>query len=202
MFMQIIQGPVGDVAAARATMDRWLTDLEPAATGFLGGTYGVTDDNMMVACVRFDSEESARANSDRPEQGRWWSEMEQHFTGPVTFHDCTDVMMLLGGGSDDAGFVQIIQGRAKDITRIHGLVERSEPMLSKYRPDVMGATIAMDKDGFFTETVAFRSEEEARKAERQEMPAEAKALLDEEMALLDDVRFLDLHQPWFATARR
>src|SRR5438552_969506 len=189
MFMQIIQGQVSDPDAARATMDRWLVDLEPAATGFLGGTYGVTDDNLLVACVRFDSEESARANSDRPEQGEWWSQMERHFTGPVTFHDCSDVMLLVGGGSDDAGFVQIIQGRAKDMTRIHGLVERSEPMLAKYRPDVMGATMAMDADGFFTETVAFRSEAEARKAEKQEMPAEAKAVLDEEMGLLEDVRF-------------
>src|SRR5205085_9709284 len=109
---------------------------------------------------RFDSEESARANSARPEQGRWWSEMERHFTGPVTFHDCGDVTLLLGGGSDDAGFVQIIQGKAKDITRLHSIVEQSESMLPRYRPDVMGATIAIDKDGYFTETVAFRSEAE------------------------------------------
>jgi hypothetical protein len=31
------------------------------------------------------------------------------------------------------------------------------------------------------------------------MPADAARLLDEEMALLDDVRYLDLHQPWFAS---
>jgi len=202
MFMQIIQGQISDPDAARATMDRWLVDLEPAASGFLGGTYGVTDDNTLVACVRFDSEESARANSARPEQGQWWTEMERHFTGPVTFHDCSDVMLLLGGGSDDAGFVQIIQGKAKDIDKVHGLVDKSNPMLSKYRPDVMGATIAIDADGYFTETVAFRSEAEARKAEAQEMPAEAKEVMDEEMMLLDDVRFLDLHHPWFATAKR
>ncbi|MDX6201923.1 MAG: hypothetical protein QOJ83_1423 [Frankiales bacterium] len=202
MFMQIIQGPISDPEGARATMDRWLADLEPGATGYLGGTYGVTDDNVLVACVRFDSEESARANSARPEQGQWWSEMERHFSGPVTFHDCADVTMLLDGGSDDAGFVQVVQGRAKDIARVHGVVERSRPVLPKYRPDVIGATIAIDADGYFTETVAFRSEEEARRGETQEMPAEAKEVIDEEMMLLEDVRFLDLHHPWFATAKR
>jgi hypothetical protein len=31
--------------------------------------------------------------------------------------------------------------------------------------------------------------------------AAAARLLDEEMSRLDDVRFLDLHQPWFASRR-
>ncbi|MDX6205919.1 MAG: hypothetical protein QOE76_2941 [Frankiales bacterium] len=202
MFMQILQGSLSDPDGARATMDRWRVDLEPGATGYLGGTFGITDDNLLVACVRFDSEASARANSARPEQGRWWSEMERHFAGPVTFHDCSDVTLLLEGGSDDAGFIQVIQGKVKDIARIHGLVEQSGPLLPKYRPDVIGATIAIDGDGYFTETVAFRSEAEARQAEAQEMPAEAKQVLDEEMKLLDDVSFLDLHHPWFSSAKR
>ncbi|MDX6229444.1 MAG: hypothetical protein QOI76_2834 [Frankiales bacterium] len=202
MFMQIIQGSISDRDGARATMDRWLVDLEPGAIGYLGGTFGITDDNVLVACVRFDSEASANANSARPEQAQWWSEMERHFSGPVSFHDCSDVTLLLDGGSDDAGFVQVIQGKAKDVAKVHGLVEKSGPLLPKYRPDVIGATIAIDGDGYFTETVAFRSEAEARQAEAQEMPAEAKEVMDEEMMLLDDVRFLDLHHPWFATAKR
>lgn len=40
--------------------------------------------------------------------------MQQHFTGEVTFHDCKDVMLLLGGESDDAEFVQLVQGRLRD----------------------------------------------------------------------------------------
>lgn len=201
MFMQIIEGPVSDPASARATMDRWQVDLQPGAIGYLGGTFGVTDDNLLVACVRFDSEFSAHANSERPEQGQWWAEMEQHFTGPVTFRDCSNVTLLLDGGSDDAAFVQVIEGRATDVGKLQALLERTAPLLKQYRPDVIGATVAIDADNYVTQTVAFSSEAAAREAEGQELPAEIKALVDEQMQLVSDVRFLDLHHPWFATAK-
>lgn len=199
MFVQIIQGPVSDRAAARATMDRWLRDLEPGAEGWLGGTYGFTDEGMLVAVVRFESPEAAQRNGARPEQQAWWREMERHFTGPITFHDCADTMLLLGGGSDQAGFVQIIQGRVRDRDRMHTLAEQSTELVSRHRPDVLGATIAIDDDGFFTETIAFTSEAAAREAERKEVPPEARQVIEEEMSLLDDVTYLDLHQPWFAS---
>ncbi|MGF7235229.1 MAG: hypothetical protein ACQSGP_09755, partial [Frankia sp.] len=129
MFMQIIQGPIGDVNAARATMDRWLRDLAPGAEGWLGGTYGVTEGGTLVAAVRFENEDAARRNSERSEQAAWWEEMRRHFTGDVTFHDCADVMLLVGGGSDQAGFIQIVQGRVRDRERAHTLVEQSGDML-------------------------------------------------------------------------
>lgn len=199
MFVQIIQGRIGDAAAARQAMERWERDLEPGAAGWLGGTYGITDDGMLVAVVRFESKEAAQRNSARPEQAAWWPEMERCFAGPVTFHDCDDVMLLLSGGSDQAGFVQVIQGRVRDRDRMHALVAQSGDVVARVRPDVIGATIAVDGTGFFTETIAFTSEQQARTAEHREMPADAARLLDEEMALLDDVRYLDLHQPWFAS---
>jgi hypothetical protein len=90
----------------------------------------------------------------------------------------------------------------KDRDRMHALAEQSQSLLSTYRKDVLGATLAIDQDGFCTETVAFTSEEAARAAEKQQVPAEVRQLVDEEMALLEDVRFLDLHHPWFASARR
>ncbi len=197
MFMQIIQGQIKDPKAARATMDRWLTDLKPGATGWLGGTFGITDDNLLVACVRFQDKAAADANGARPEQGAWWREMEGNFNGPVTFHDCDNVSLLLGGGSDDAQFVQVIQARVTDPDRLRQLMERSSEMLAQYRPDVLGGTLAIDADGIVTETICFTSEAAARAAEQQTMPAEAQ----EAMALLQDVQFLDLHEPWFASAR-
>lgn len=33
-----------------------------------------TEDGRFIAVVRFESEEDARRNRDRPEQDRWWSE--------------------------------------------------------------------------------------------------------------------------------
>jgi hypothetical protein len=202
MFVQIIQGRVADKAAARETMDRWLVDLEPGAVGWLGGTFGFTEDGMLVAVVRFESKEAAEANNARPEQAAWWEEMSRHFTGDITFHDCADVSMLVKGGSDDAGFVQIIQGRVKDRDRAHALVDSSSRLIAKERPDVIGATLAIDEAGYLTETVAFTSESEARNAEKKTMTAELQQMAEEEMALLEDTRYLDLHEPWFASARQ
>ena len=199
MFLQIIQGQVGDVAGARQAIERWQLDLAPGAPGWLGATYGITDDGTLVAVVRFESKETAQRNSARPEQQAWWPEMERCFAGPVTFRDCDDVMQLLSGGSDQAGFVQIIQGQVRDRDRMHALVAQSGDVVAKVRPDVIGATVAIDDAGFLTETIAFISEQQARAAEQQEMPADAARLLEEETSLLDDVKFLDLHQPWFTS---
>jgi len=73
MFIQVIQGKVADAEGLRAAIDRWGQELQPGATGWLGTTGGITDDGTFVATVRFDSEDAARRNSQRPEQGAWWA---------------------------------------------------------------------------------------------------------------------------------
>lgn len=201
MFVQVIQGRIRDAAAARHTMDRWLEDVQPGAIGWLGGTFGVTDDGVLCAIVRFDSRQAAAENSARPEQAAWWQEMSAHFDGPVTFHDCDDVQLLVGGGSDEAGFVQIMQGKVADRSAVHSLMDRAGEVIAEHRKDVLGATIAIDDDGYFTETVFFTNEADARQGERQQMPAAVQELVDEEARLVSELRFMDLHTPWFATAR-
>ena len=37
--------------------------------------------------ARFESEEAAQANSDRPEQGAWWAETAKVFDGEATFRN-------------------------------------------------------------------------------------------------------------------
>jgi len=101
-------------------MDQWMSDMRPGATGFLGSTAGVTDDGYGFAFARFESAAAAKANSERPEQGRWWAETEKCFAGDVTFTDSEDVETFLGGGSNDAGFVQIMRGSA-DRDQLHAL---------------------------------------------------------------------------------
>src|SRR3954470_3627397 len=66
MFVQVIEARTSDPAAVKAAMARWVAKLAPGATGWLGSTAGMTPDGRMVAIVRFDSEEHARVNSDRP----------------------------------------------------------------------------------------------------------------------------------------
>jgi len=199
MFVQIIQGTCRDSETLRRQIDMWRQELGPDAEGWLGGTYGVTDDNTFVGMVRFESKEAAARNSTRPEQGAWWSETEKCFDGEVTFHDCDDAMLFLNGGADDAGFVQVMQGRLTDPERFRRFMELPMDMLQEARPELIGGVIAIEPDGSFTETVSFRSEEAARAGERKEMPAQMRQLWEDEMAQMQDVTYLDLRHPWFAT---
>lgn len=159
----------------------------------------MAEDGSSVAVVRFESEEAARANSDRPEQGEWWAQTEGLFDGEATFRESSVVDLLLGGGSDDAGFVQVIQGTA-DRDRLLAEQDALEDQLRRVRPDVLGGTMIWHDDGSFTQVVYFTSEAEARKNEKAELPAEDQARFDELVGLLDMQRFVDLRQPWLHSA--
>ena len=151
---------------------------------------------MFVGVVRFESREAAMRNSERPEQGAWAERMMALMDGPVEFHDCEDVTLMMDGGSDSAGFVQVIRGKVDRAGPAQGADDRHR-MLHEARPDILGATLAIEADGTFTETIAFTSEAEAREGERKEMPdmpGEVREAL--EMAM-KDATFYDLHHPWF-----
>lgn len=121
MFVQVFQGPVSDPAKVKELLDRWVTELGPGADGWLGSTSGVTDDNWFIGFARFDSESAARHNSERPEQGEWWAELEQQFTSEPAFHESIDVVVDEHGDLDSAGFVQVMQGRTSDPARAREL---------------------------------------------------------------------------------
>ncbi|MCW2762239.1 MAG: hypothetical protein JWR85_2440 [Marmoricola sp.] len=200
MFIQIIQGRCHDADRMRQLTEEWHQELGPTAEGWLGGTYGLTDDGEFVAVVRFASREAAAKNSDRPEQGEWWQRMSDCFDGEVTFHDSDNAMLFLDGGSDDAGFVQIIQGRIDDPERFRHFMEQPMDALHEARPEIIGGTIAIEPDGWFTQTICFRTEQEAREGEHKEMPAEIREQFEEEMSHVQDMKYLDLHHPWFASS--
>ncbi|SDK13036.1 hypothetical protein SAMN05428985_102816 [Nocardioides sp. YR527] len=196
MFIQMIQGPCTRQDEAHQLLDEWRRDLAPGATGWLGGTYGFTDDNQLVGVVRFESRELAMANSDRSEQGEWAAKMAEVMDGPMEFHDCDDVSLMMDGGSDDAGFVQIIRGRVDDPSRLKAMMADTT-MLHEARPDILGATLAIEADGSFVETIAFTSEAEARKGEQVEPPADVRRELEYAMK---GATYYDLHHPWFESA--
>lgn len=201
MFVQVIQGQVADADELRAAIERWTQTLAPGATGWLGTTAGVTDDGTFVALVRFDSEEAARRNSARPEQHQWWMETAKLFSGDVTFHDSTRVVEFFGGGSDEAGFVQVIQGRSSDTQRMLEIMDEAAGPMREFRPEVIGGVAALYGDGAFTQAVYFTSEADAREAERKQAPPQLLALLEEESAILADLRYFDLRRPWLHSAR-
>jgi hypothetical protein len=69
-------------------------------------------------------------------------------------------------------------------------------MMHQARPDIVGASLLIEKDGSYTETIAFTNEAAARRGEQLEMPADVEA--DWRDALSDEPQFADLHHPWFA----
>jgi hypothetical protein len=196
VFIQIIQGKCTRQDELRAMAESWRDEIGTTADGWLGGTFGFTDDDMFVGVVRFESREAAMANSARPEQGAWAERMMALMDGPVEYHDCDDVTLMMDGGSDDAGFVQVIRGKVAEPDRLKALMTDTE-MLHEMRPDIIGASLAIEPDGTFTETIAFTNEAAAREGETKEMPdmpAEVRETLDMAMK---DAQYYDLHHPWF-----
>jgi len=193
VFIQVIQGRASSPDGIRAELDRWKAELQPGADGWLGSTSGVTDDGRFIAVVRFASEDQARRNSDRPEQGAWWTETARHLA-EVAFHDSTRVHTYRGGGSGEAGFVQVIQGHTEQMERLAELGRAQEVVLAEQAPQILGMTVAehADRPGDFTQTVYFTSEEDARRSER-ERPAESEP---EILSLMADLRYFDLREPW------
>ena len=197
MFIQVISGKVKDVDEFERLGERWETELKPGATGYLGVTEGTTDDGRFVVLARFESKDAAQRNSERPEQGDWFAEMEK-VVDDVTFHDCSRIETLFGGGKDNAGFVQVMQGRVKDAAKADAMFKRAadaEKVLGAARPDVIGEVVAIHDDGdTYTDAVYFSSEEEARANEQKAMPEGAAEMMAEMESALEVSEYLDLRR--------
>ncbi|HET7327370.1 MAG TPA: hypothetical protein VFJ14_08795 [Nocardioidaceae bacterium] len=202
MFVQVIHGQVSNAGEVRAALDRWTQELAPEAVGWLGTTAGVTADDRFVAVVRFDSENAARINSQRPEQDQWWSQTSQLFTGDVTFEESTEVDVDLQGDPNTAGFVQVIQGRTNDSDRARELMTQNPDRWAAFRPDIIASVGAEHAGGHNTAVLYFTSEEEAREGERKTPPPELKEQMDEMGTLeVGEPTFLDLKEPWLYSPR-
>lgn len=197
MYTQVIRAAIGDEAAVHAALDRWDAELRSGAIGFVGSTAGVTTDGELVLVARFESEDAARRNSDRPEQAAWWAELEQALAGPALFSESSAVDLSMGGGSDDAGFVQVFWGRGnRDAAR--EAMERAEPVLRRERPDILGGfTLWLDGDRFI-DVAYFRSEREAREGEARELSEEGRAVFEEFGRVLAAEGYADIPAPRLA----
>jgi hypothetical protein len=198
VFIQMVQGQCSREDEMRALVDDWSATMADRP-GWLGGTYGFTDDGRFLGVVRFDSADACRESAARPDAGLWWATAESLCEGACEIHESGDVAMMLQGGSDDAGFVQIMKGRVGDAERMRHLVsDEMSSMLHQARPEILGATMAIEDDGHFVETIAFTDEASARRGEQMDMPADVREELGSAMV---DVEYLDLHHPWFASHR-
>ena len=195
MFVQIIEGRTSDAEGLTRQGERWQDEVGPGAIGYLGVTAGVTADGHAITIVRFADEKSARANSERPEQGAWWSEMAKYYDGDPSFTESTDVQEFLGGGSNDAGFVQIMKSSGVDRDRVAALDAQFEK-LAGMRPDLMGSFRVWTGPDACIEANYFTSEAEARAGESQEMPPEVQEMMAEFQDVMQaNIEFLDLTNP-------
>jgi hypothetical protein len=194
MFIQVLRGRATDPAGVNRQLERWLEELSPEAEGWLGSTGGVTDDGRFIASVRFHDQEAARRNSSRSEQTQWWNDFSKYLDTP-RFRDCSLVDEYKAGGSDEAGFVQVIQGRVLDPEHYR---RAAGSLAATPRDDVMGGVIAWD-GSHFTEVVYFTSEEEAREGERS---AHQSLALEKAWPLTQDLEYFDLRHPWLASPGR
>ncbi len=194
MFVQIIEGRTSDPQAFVAAGEAWDAEVRPGAVGFLGVTAGTTADGKAFTLARFEDEASARANSDRPEQGAWFEKhLASAYEAPPTFTESSDTTEFFGGGSNDAGFVQVMKSTGVDRQKI----EEMDTVFEKFadaRPDVIGGLRVWTGADNCIDVMYFTSEAEARKGEQAPMPEEMQQAM-QDFEGMGQTEYLDLVDP-------
>jgi hypothetical protein len=195
VFIQMIQGACARQDEMRHLVDDWCGRMADRP-GWLGGTYGFTDDDCFIGVGRYEDRDACAMWCKDPEAAPYWAAAAELFDESCDIFESDDVSIMLAGGSDDAGFVQVMHGRVSDPDRLRHLLTDTTmtTMLHDARPEIIGATFALQGDGTSTETVAFTDEEAARNGERVHMPEDVAAELE---AAMGAVEYIDLHAPWF-----
>jgi hypothetical protein len=193
MFVQVIQGRTSKPSEFAGFAQKWEKEVRPGAIGFLGSTGGVTDDGRFVIVARFEDAQAAKANADRPEQTKSWQDLMSLVDGEPTVRESDDVKLLFDGGSDKAGFVQVMESVVEDRAKAEAM-ESPEMMeqLRTARPDLLGSLRAWFDGGRCLEVAYFTSEADARKGESSSDFAGAQ---EDFAAAWGDMSFIDLKSP-------
>ena len=201
VFVQIIQAPVADADDVRDHFDHWFEDLVDDATGWLGTTAGTTDEGELFAAVRFVSTEAARRNSQREEQDAWWQELLRRLADEPVVHSCSDVAEIAGGASDHAGYVQVVQGRASNLSDVLHDIARGAETTLPHRPTLLGGYLAAhDEGGGFSEVMYYPTVEAAEAKESEQLRESRLSRIQEKATFLTDVRRLKFIEPWLYSA--
>jgi hypothetical protein len=198
MFVQVIEGHVRDADLFRQAGERWNTEVRPTARGFLGSMAGVDDDNHFVVMARFEDETSARASSESREQNEWFEGFRECLDEEPTFKESSDVDILFDGASDDAHFVQVMEGRANDRQKAAAL-ESPEMLeqLHRARPDLLGGVRVWLPGDEFVDAAFFTSEEEAHENERK---AEFQEGGEQFADAFGEMTYINLKEPMLTSA--
>jgi quinol monooxygenase YgiN len=196
MFIQVIEGKTSDADGFRRFLEERRPEAMKGAIGFLGATTAIAPDGTVVTMARFESAEKAAKNAARPEQTAFFEELKKYMTGEPTFHESTEVEPFLGGGSDEAGFVQFMIGTATDKAKAKASEKELMPTLESMRPDVLGGITAWDGN-WWCQAIYFTSEAEARQGEKkfESMSAGDRDRFEAMMGAYGQPRFVDGPDP-------
>ena len=198
MFLRVIQGRVPDRTAMRAQHEAWAREIGPGVSGWRGAAAGITEDDRFICLSWFQSVEAFARLEARSDQREWWARTERLFLGPVVATEFPEVSLLLDGLAAEAGFVQVVQGRAADPARLRTLEQDLLRYLPDGRPDILGGLAAVGPDGRFIQAFSFSSEELARAGEHGEQLPEIEEIFADLRELTGEPTYHDLRHPWIA----
>jgi hypothetical protein len=190
MFVQVVGAPVSDRASVLEGTRRGAEALRSDSGGFLGLTAAVTDDGRFIGVARFE----------RPARTAWWSGLEPWLEGTADVRSSSDVELLLGGGADGAGFVEVIEGRTNDRGRFMELERQLEQSFAAERPDFLGSLLIWWPDGAWLEVASFTSEADVRAADARPLSPTVEALISAWEEVARPSSQLDLADPLLVPA--
>ena len=131
--------------------------------------------------------------------GSWAAPQASRTTGQSSCSPASPIVLprrrttTFDGGSDDAGFVQIMAGSVTDRVKAEAM-ETPELLeqLRAARPDLLGGVRVWFDDGSFVEAAYFTSEEDARKGEAS---SEFTGPGEDFAAVYGEMTFTDLRDP-------
>jgi hypothetical protein len=196
MFIRVIKGRATNPPGIRRDLGRWQRQLAADADGWLGSTAGITPDGWSMSVIRFASADHARRNGERPEQREWWRDASQHLARVVS-HDAPKVHTYRNGSTDEASFVQVIQGHSDNLERMAALGRDQEEVLAREAPRLLGMTVAehTGRPGDFTQILYFTSEQDARRLAQEAPGAADEPVLEQLRSLMTTSRCFDLRDP-------
>jgi hypothetical protein len=194
MYVQVIEGRTSQGEALTARGEAWQQEVKPGAIGFLGVTSGVTADGRAITIARFESGDAAQQNAARPEQGTWFEGTAALYDEGPSFTDSTDVTEWMGGGSNDAGFVQVMKSKGVDRAKLEEMDAALEPFAAQ-RPDLLGGIRIWTGADTCFDVAYFTSEKEARDGEKAEMPEEVAKLMEGMGEASGETEYFDLTAP-------
>jgi len=145
------------------------------------------------------SQDAARSNSERPEQGEWWDSLAANLDGDASFFESDDVNVDVIGDLDTAQFVQVMRGLFSGGADAGQLFRVDPGVLAEFRPDILGSLL-VGGDAEDVMAVHFTSEAEAREGEKKEPPAAVLAQMEKMSAVrVGEVTYFDLRDPWLVS---